>query len=1082
MTNHTSIKKFLTTASTISLLISASNIANAAIEHETTSGGTSTFQGDNITNGEMQNNATIVFKDSSYLIANKPLNGIRVNATNIETNHLIAAANTDFAAINNHINNNDTILSINNGVTVTLNGNNTDAFNSLRDIDGSVEGAGILVLKSSDAIYGDIGKNKKLEKIIISGNLTPFYNDYQSDTINLHSKNINATELDLTADKANLLITSNSSLVVNNIFVGNAQSQSYSIITAEENSFIAGNIIFQDSKSQLFLEAPFLEGNITFINNNILHLDVSDRTINVNSMTINGSIDGGNKSTLMIGENDNSNATYIIEGDIGKIRAIDKVILMTANTKLVIKGSGSNLNELTFAMGGGTLSLIPSAEDSIFTINSTGIRGGNIAIGSDKSASIVGNNSLGNFNAPLYNLNLNSTDTGETSFNLPVYSKKVNIDAEGGIYHFYQGLHKVEEINFNNDATLDIICSPISNKVYGAIYQINDFSFAAKVNTRTPEKGTLIFTSNRDTYIKQDIGSRDNYLENITLQGKRYGIESNIFTKTIKATNTDLHILKSTTMGVKGGTVDFSNSLINIGANIVTIPANITFSPTTKLNYEFNGRNNGLIDNTEASFVNLPNGLSISLKNTAQQNFAVGQQLILYKAISPTLGNVTITDPDGSATFSSRVDNGNLIVHVDSVIPITRRLHQERVSRQPATNYIYNNEIILTEEGLNYTYSPTIQTPTNNDYYQLLIQTKQEKAEAVRIQMLKKLGKTATATATSVSTSISTAATQTVHATLSNSTSVVANRMLNITTPEVDSDNPDIEIPQGVASGSIAEQDELWFAGFTGQATQGMRNEDAGYRANTIGGAVGYDLNVNDDLLVGVSLTFSDADVDQSDHKTGDKAEANTHMLGLYSSYDLTQNLFVQGLLNIGNTKVISDSNRVSYGRRFVAHGEYNISNYGLALVAGYHFKYNNFLLTPTVGLQHNEFREEEYTETGADSQNLKVLAKKYNKFTGRLGLRVSIPTQLDQYKVTPNLNLSLNHDFNNEGVRVKQMFVGTDNIMTTQSAKPAATSYTAGVGVSVNLNNIDIDLNYNLETKAKYIGHQGSFKLRINL
>ncbi|MCC2646988.1 MAG: cell surface antigen [Rickettsiaceae bacterium] len=1076
MTNYTSIRKFLTTASTFSLLISASNIANAAIEHETTTGGTSTFQGDNITNGEMEDSDIIVFKDSSYLIANKPLNSIIVNAVNAGDNLLVASANVGFSAINKHINDNRTNLRINNGITVTLNGDNTDAFNSLRDIDGSVEGDGILVLNSSDPIYGDIGNNKRLEKIIIKGNLTKFYNDYQSDTINLHSKNVNTDELDLTANMANLLLAPNSSLVVKNIFVGDKTHRSYSTLTAGENSFIAGNITFQNAYTDLFLEAPFIEGNITFTNNNILHLDVSDRTTNVNSMTINGSIDGGFNNSILIGENDSNQSTYIIEEDIGKTRAINKVILMTANTKLVLKGSGSNLNELTYAMGGGTLSIIPSEDDSIFTINSTGTRGGNIAIGSNKSSSIVGNDSLGNYNAPLYNLNLNSTDTGETSFNLPVYSKKVNIEANGGKYHFYKGLHSVEEINFNNDATLDISIKPSLYRVYGTIYQFNDINFDAKVNSRTPEKGSLIFTSERNTFIKKEIGSRDNHLKNITLQGRKYSLENNIFAKTIIARNTDLHILKPITMGIKGGTIDFSSSLINIGANIVTIPANITFSPTTKLNYEFDGRNNGLIDNTEASIANLPDGLSISLKKTSSQNFSEGQELIIYKATSPTIGNVTIIDPNGSATFSSRVDNGVLIVHVDKVTPITNILHQEWAVRHRI------NDNTFIENEINYTFSPSTQATANNDFYQQINLIRPEKAEAARVQMLEKLGKTATATSTSVSTSISTAATQTVQATLSNSTSVVETRMLNITTPEIDSDNPDIQIPTGVASGSIAEQDELWITGFTSSVKQGLRNGDAGYRANTIGGAVGYDLNVNDDLLVGVSFTYSNADIDQSDHKTGDKAEASTHMLGLYSSFDLTQNLFIQGLLNIGNTKVISDSNRVSYGRRFVAHGEYNISNYGLAVVAGYQFKYNRFLFTPTIGLQHNEFREEEYTEKGAEGQNLKVFAKKYNKFTGRAGLRVSTPTQLGQYKVTPNLNISLNHDFNNEGVRVKQMFVGTTNIMTTQSAKPAATSYTAGGGVSVKVNNIDIDLNYNLETKAKYIGHQGSFKLRINL
>jgi outer membrane lipase/esterase len=323
-----------------------------------------------------------------------------------------------------------------------------------------------------------------------------------------------------------------------------------------------------------------------------------------------------------------------------------------------------------------------------------------------------------------------------------------------------------------------------------------------------------------------------------------------------------------------------------------------------------------------------------------------------------------------------------------------------------------------------------------------------------------------------------------VQAALGNSASVVANRMMNISTPEIETDTPDIQAKRttGGAAGTLAEQDEIWFSGFASNATQKLRAGDAGYKATTMGGAVGYDLNVNDDLILGAALTYSDTGIDQADHKTGDKVEAQTYMLGFYGLYDLTEHIFIQGLLNIGRTTVATDSNRVIYGRNYVAHGEYDIANYGFAVVTGYNYAYGHYLFTPTIGLQQNLFSEDGYTETGAGSQNLKVLVKNYNKFTGNIGLKVSTPVQIDQYRLTPSFNFALNHDFNNEGVKVKQMFVGTTNIITTESAKPATTSYTAGAGLSLKVSNVDIDVNYNIEVKSKFVGHQGSFKLRINL
>jgi hypothetical protein len=86
----------------------------------------------------------------------------------------------------------------------------------------------------------------------------------------------------------------------------------------------------------------------------------------------------------------------------------------------------------------------------------------------------------------------------------------------------------------------------------------------------------------------------------------------------------------------------------------------------------------------------------------------------------------------------------------------------------------------------------------------------------------------------------------------------------------------------------------------------------------------------------------------------------------------------------------------------------------------------------------------------------------------------------MTRLKIAPEIHAFVNHDMINKSP--KQTVKLGDAIVESKSHKPAATSYRIGVGVDIEYSMMEYNLNYDLQLAAKRVGHQGSFKVRVNL
>jgi outer membrane autotransporter protein len=279
----------------------------------------------------------------------------------------------------------------------------------------------------------------------------------------------------------------------------------------------------------------------------------------------------------------------------------------------------------------------------------------------------------------------------------------------------------------------------------------------------------------------------------------------------------------------------------------------------------------------------------------------------------------------------------------------------------------------------------------------------------------------------------------------------------------------------------------VWGSPFYAVGHQEMRKGISGYRSKSVGGIFGFDGLINDDLLVGVAYSKIDTKMSHKDMKFGDKTNGITNLFSLYGSYKFPSNFFAEvvasyGITDIKNAEgrlVLDDNKKVTTG---TAVAKYKSTSYSGQLLTGYNYQPSEKLtITPTIGLRYSQFMDDGHVQSGTAWQNLTVKKTSYNKFEGILGLRTAANIQLDQLLLIPELHGYVNYDFKGKSPKIDARLGGVNEPLPTKSVKPAKVSFTVGTGLTVKSNMMEYGVTYNAHIADKYIGHQGSLKVKVN-
>ncbi|WP_341757531.1 autotransporter domain-containing protein [Candidatus Tisiphia endosymbiont of Ditula angustiorana] len=280
----------------------------------------------------------------------------------------------------------------------------------------------------------------------------------------------------------------------------------------------------------------------------------------------------------------------------------------------------------------------------------------------------------------------------------------------------------------------------------------------------------------------------------------------------------------------------------------------------------------------------------------------------------------------------------------------------------------------------------------------------------------------------------------------------------------------------------------VWGSPFYGTACQETYKGVSGYKSKSAGGIVGFDGLVNDNLLLGAAYSRINTQMSHQDQKVGDKTNGKTNIFSLYSLYDFPNNWFTEAIASYGITRVKNSEGRLiatkvkTVTALETAAAKYKSISYSGQLLAGYNYQASEkLMITPTIGLRYLQFKDSGYTETGTKFQNLAVKKRSYNKLEGILGLRTAITLKVNEVLLIPELHGYVNHDFKGKAPIIDARLDGINEPLPTRLVKPAKTSFTVGTGLTAKYNMMECGVAYNANIASKYIGHQGSLKVKVN-
>ncbi len=302
-------------------------------------------------------------------------------------------------------------------------------------------------------------------------------------------------------------------------------------------------------------------------------------------------------------------------------------------------------------------------------------------------------------------------------------------------------------------------------------------------------------------------------------------------------------------------------------------------------------------------------------------------------------------------------------------------------------------------------------------------------------------------------------------------------------------------VPMKNAASSVGSGDDdtlrygVWGSPFYGTACQETYKGVSGYKVKSAGGIVGFDGLVNDNLLLGAAYSRINTQMSHQDKKFGDKTNGKTNIFSLYSLYNLTNNWFTEAIASYGITRVRNSEGRLiaTNVKRNVtaletAAAKYKSISYSGQLLTGYNYiASEKLMITPTIGFRYSQFKDAGYTETGTKFQNLVVKKRSYNKFEGILGLRTAATLKANKVLLIPELHGYVNHDFKGKAPIIDARLDGINEPLPTKSVKPVKTFFTVGTGFTAKYNMMECGIIYNVNIASKYIGHQGSLKVKVN-
>jgi outer membrane autotransporter protein len=286
--------------------------------------------------------------------------------------------------------------------------------------------------------------------------------------------------------------------------------------------------------------------------------------------------------------------------------------------------------------------------------------------------------------------------------------------------------------------------------------------------------------------------------------------------------------------------------------------------------------------------------------------------------------------------------------------------------------------------------------------------------------------------------------------------------------------------PVGVAAGDAGEKFGVWAEAKVGSSDQKLRKDNSGFKSKSFGGVVGVDTMLNEAATLGVMVGNVNGNVKFKDTKSGDKNKTTSWLFGAYGGYEFANNFFVQANAAVAQTNVKSKERRVSLTGYDTATGKYDVMGFAAEVRGGYNYRFESSTVTPTVGLRYNYSGDTSYTETGAGVSNLKVANKSAGSLSGVAGVKLGTTVDMNGSMLMPEVHMNVDYALTKATSKAAYSLDGSSMNFNYKGAKAAKFGYNFGASVMTKTDNVEYGVGYDANIADKYLGHQGSLKVRM--
>ena len=811
----------------------------------------------------------------------------------------------------------------------------------------------------------------------------------------------------------------------------------------------------------------------------------------VNATSLNGNA-GGNQDLKFINVGD-----IVVDGTVGNPQPF-RTIEFSGGGKVTFNGAGNltapttnfhfsqNSEVVTngFDIAGTDITNFAGKNDNKFVVNAAQTITGNVGTNAQNFGELNVNAGGGT------NITLNTANffAGVTGANAQVI---FNNGAGSSVSYLGTGAQKITNANFvqngrvfgavnvdtidvrdNRTATFDNGTFNAELKMHGANSTAN---FASKVTigsameANAGSDGTLNF--NAGAIVNTDIGADGTRFKDVNFAGGDTDINSNIHSDAIDFGANNVTLQKA---AIFNGTTKFNGTTVTLGQHDLTLKGGDSeITGNTEIKTTVNGVDLGNLVVGAGGKITLAGGGN-ALKVTVDDAAAVpvdGQVLKLITKegngqLRLDLSKLNVQATGAFSKWITSVENGELVLKQESQIAEVIEEAAKKQSLKEVISQQVLDAIENFEEG----------TPGEEFVLQLNQMTEPNIADAV-----------ARASNTSANEVEKVSFT-----TLTDVTSVISNRISEIgnvvsiptaNTPSVGNTVNTNNNITGVSSGDQHDRYGIWGTPFYSSTTQKKRTSSSGYKSTAYGGTIGFDVKANDDMLVGMAFSAMNSEMKHKDFKSGDKTKITSYLFSAYATHQFGNNWFGQGVFSIGSSSSDNKENRrVSNTVMQTAQGKYSSMIFSGEVLGGYNHMLNQQLaVTPMFGLNYSRVNSEGYKETGpAGTQLLDVNKQASHKLNLVGGVKLtSAPFIANDVAITPEVHAFVRHDVIGKGAKVNAKLTGFAPLK--EKAKLQRTFYNIGAGVNAAYGAMDYGVSADANFADKYVGVQGTLKVRVN-